>query len=510
MKKTVKTIWNYYSIFNSNFWLLASGFIFLLVFVSGFTNAQVIRFTDVAASAGVQGLAGSPYSTNCALGDYNNDGYIDIYVTNWGTAVSDAINELYSNNGDNTFTEAGALAGVGSSNNSISAVWGDYDNDGYLDLYVVNYYEQDELYHNNGDGTFTDVTFQAGINIIPSGNEIAAVWGDYNNDGYLDLYLCKYYAENELYHNNGDGTFSLTIGSGLRDIRDSEGAVWVDYNNDGYIDLYVVNREQDNRFFKSNTDGTFTEISGTTGLNNTEIGKNCAWSDFDNDGDFDVYIANIGANSLYINDNFTTFTETSPEKNVRYSAYGWESWDAVWGDFDGDGDVDLFTVGGSESNYNATSLFINSGQIYGFVFGDITDNSGIAASSLLATSCSIADYDDDGDPDIFITTNNENALYQNQKVSNSYDYLKVRVKGKGAGFTNRFGIGCKVKVYEKGSTTPFWFKEIRSGSGPQELLFGLEKEKTYTVEVIFPGSDKKSVTEDVTIPRAQPLLIEEQ
>ena len=340
----------------------------------------------------------------------------------------------------------------------------------------------------------------------------------YYNDGYLDLYLCKYYAENELYQNNGDGTFSLTIGSGLRDIRDSETAVWVDYNNDGYTDLYVVNREQDNRFFENNTDGTFTEISGALGLNNTEIGKNCVWADFDNDGDFDVYIANIGANNLYINDNFTTFTETGTEKNVRYSAYGWESWDAEWGDFDGDGNIDLFTVGGSESSADATSLFKNSGQLFKYVFGDITDNSGIAAVSLLATSCSIADFDGDGDPDIFITTNpniqgtikGENFLYRNQKVSNSYDFLKVRVKGKGAGFTNRFGIGCKVKVYEKESTTPFWYKEIRSGSDPPELLFGLEKGKTYTVEVIFPGPDKKSITEDVTIPAAQPLLIEEQ
>jgi len=167
-------------------------------------------------------------------------------------------------------------------------------------------------------------------------------------------------------------------------------------------------------------------------------------------------------------------------------------------------------VGGSESNYEAPSLFINSGQIFGYVFGDITDDSGVSAISLKATSCSAADYDNDGDPDIFITTNNENVLYRNQKASNSYDFLKVRVKGKGSGFTNRYVLGCKVKVYEKNTPSTFWYKEIRSGSEPPELLFGLEKGKTYTVEVIFPGPDKKSVTEDVTIPRVQPLLIEEQ
>lgn len=490
----------------------------LLNFVAGISNSQIVQFADVSAVAGVQGIEGSPYSTNCAWGDYNNDGYLDLYVTNWGSAVSDALNELYKNSVDGTFMEVGASAGVNSSNNSISAVWGDYDNDGWLDLYVVNFYEQDELYHNNGNGTFTYVTSQAGINIVPTGNEIEAVWGDYNNDGYLDIYLCKYYAPNELYHNDGDGTFSLVTNSAVRDIRDSEGAVWVDYNNDGYIDLYVVNREQDNKFYKNNKDGTFTDISGELGLNNTEIGKSCAWADFDNDGDFDVYIANIGANNLYICNNFTNFEDTGLEKNVKYTGYGWESWDASCGDFNGDGNIDLVSVGGSESEYQATALFVNSGEIYGFIFGDITQASGLSSVSLFATSCSFADYDNDGDPDIFVTTNpvsyiptySGNVLFKNQKEDDSNSFLKVRVKGKGSGFTNKFGIGCKVNVFKEGESMPSWVKEFRSGSQPPELLFGLQKGKTYTIEVIFPGPDKRSVTEYVTIPRSEPLIIEEQ
>ena len=472
-------------------------------------SQTVVRFTDITTSANVQGTTGSPYSTNCAWADYDNDGYLDLYVTNWGSAVSDAINQLYKNNGNGTFTEVAAAAGINSSNNSTSAAWADYDNDGYLDLYIINFYEQDELYHNNGDGTFTDVTNQAGINIISIGNEIEADWGDYDNDGYLDLYICKYYAENELYHNNGDGTFSLVQTSAVRDIRDSESAAWVDYNNDGFIDLYVVNREQDNRFFENNKDGTFTEKSGALGLNNTEIGKSCAWGDFDNDGDFDAYITNIGLNGLYLN-NLTAFDNVGADRNVQYTGDGWESWDAAFADFNGDGTEDLFTVGGSESSYEATALFINSGATFGYVFGDVTSSSGLSGKTPTATSCSFADFDNDGDPDIFVTTNGENVLLQNQKADDTNSLLKVRIKGKGEGFTNKFGIGCKVKIYEKGTQSPFFFKELRCGSGPPELLFGLVKGKTYTVEVIFPGATQAGVSEEVTIPRTEPLVISEE
>ncbi len=485
----------------------------LILFISVFlcvitAYAQNVQFTNASSSAGIEGSLGSPYSTHCAWGDYDNDGYLDVFVTNWGSAVSDAINELYKNSGSGTFTETGSAAGVNSSNNSAFAAWGDYNNDGYLDLYVVNFYEQDELYYNNGNGTFTNVTSQAGINIVSIGNEVAAAWGDYDNDGYLDLYLCKYYTNNELYHNNGNGTFSLIVNTTVRDIRDSEGAVWVDYNNDGYIDLYVVNREQDNKFYKNNGDGTFTEISGQAGLNNTEIGKNCIWGDVDNDGDFDVLVANIGTNTLYLN-NLTSFTDVSAAKNALYSGYGWESWDASFSDINGNGNIDFFTVGGSESNYEATALMVNAGAASDYIFGDITQSSGISSTSMIATSCAFADCDNDGDPDIFVTTNSSDVLLLNQKEDNNNDFLKVRIRGKGSSATNSFGLGCKVKVYETGSPSVFWFKELRNGSEPPELLFGLTEGKTYTVEVYFPATAQTSTVDNITIPRTQPLVVEE-
>ena len=216
--------------------------------------------------------------------------------------------------------------------------------------------------------------------------------------------------------------------------------------------------------------------------------------------------------------NFINFEDEGLVKNARYTGNGWESWDTSWEDFNGDGNIDLVSVGGSESGYQATALFMNSGEIYGFIFGDITQASGLSGASLFASSCSFADYDNDGDPDIFVTTNpvsyiptyKGNVLLENRKGDDSNSFLKVRVKGKGSGFTNRFGIGCKVNVFKEGESMPSWFKEFRSGSQPPEILFGLEKDKTYTVEVIFPGPDGKSAAEDVTIPKGEPLVIEEQ
>ena len=226
--------------------------LFLCLLVAAFAGASRAqtqpRFTDVTQTAGVVNRF---LGTSAAWGDYNGDGRPDLYVTNWGTGVSSPRNALFRNNGDGTFTDVGQAAGVvplGA--NSISATWVDYDNDGKLDLYVVDYFRSNTLYRNRGDGTFEDVTATAGVAGGRLGNKTSAAWGDYDNDGRLDLYICKYYAENEIYHNNGDGTFT-EVEAGIGDKRDSEKAIWVDYDNDGDLDLYVVNREQAKALYRN-------------------------------------------------------------------------------------------------------------------------------------------------------------------------------------------------------------------------------------------------------------------
>ena len=197
------------------------------------------------------------------------------------------------------FSDVTDIAGVGCTGSSRGVAWGDYDNDGDLDLYVANYNEANVLYRNNGDGTFTDVTSEAGVGCISHSYGVA--WGDYDNDGDLDLYVANYGA-NVLYRNNGDGTFTdVTSEAGVSCTGSSLGVAWGDYDNDGDLDLYVANHYEANVLYKNNGDGTFTDVTGAAGVGCTGSSYGVAWGDYDNDGHLDLYVANNGANVLYRN-----------------------------------------------------------------------------------------------------------------------------------------------------------------------------------------------------------------
>lgn len=471
---------------------------------TGVLNAQ-IQFQDVTYTAGVPGDPNSIYSTDHAWGDYDNDGDLDLFITNWGTAADEAKNLLLRNTGG-LFADVTAAAGFHpqfNTNNSYSCVWGDYDNDGDLDLYVVNFFEQDELHANQGNGTFVDVSIQAGIDVTPLGNSTVAAWADYDRDGDLDVYLCKYYAANELYANNGDGTFTLvTAAAGVGDIRDSEGAVWGDYDEDGDDDLYVVNREQDNSLYRNDADGTFTEVGTTLNADNSEIGKNGIWGDYNLDGFFDIFLANIGGNVLLQNNSGLNFQNVSASVGVQTSGSGWESWDAAWGDYDADSDLDLLVVGGVDAADESVALYFNLAGAY----VDVTDNSGdLFRGPFYASSCSFADYDGDGDMDIFMTATGDNALFANP-VSTSKN-LKVQVRGKGTGFSNTFGIGSTIRINEQGEGILLGYQQIASGSGPLEANFYLPESRTYEVHVTFPNGSGTTLTVTTTVPNA--LVIQE-
>jgi len=480
----------------------------ICLFLGIFLNVSFSQtiFSDITSTAGLKGEASSPYSTNSAWGDYNNDGYLDVYLTNWGSASTAAKNILFKNRGDGTFVDVSSQTGTASRLNSTSAVWGDFDNDGDQDLYVTNYYNQDILYKNllieSGEATFQNYTSSAGLNIVALGNEMTAVWGDYNNDGYLDIYICKFYANNELYKNNKNGTFSLvTDDAGVGDFRDSEGALWTDFNDDGWIDLYVVNREQENTFYVNNQNGTFTERGGELNTDNIELGRNALFFDYNKDGYLDLFISNIGANSLY-RYNGTDFTDVSSSSGVEHTGTGWDSWDETEGDFDMDGDRDLIVVGGGDTGYETNAFFRNENG----TFTDDTENSGISRGTFngnsYATSVSSADFDNDGDLDVYIVNYGQNIFYKNS--SNPSNYIKVKVQGKGSGGTNKNGIGSRIKLKEKATDTLVGFHEIRSSASPHEVIFGgIDPAKDYYLEVALPKVSFQNtpldiITEDVT------------
>jgi hypothetical protein len=256
------------------------------------------------------------YFGACAWGDYDNDGFVDLFITDLGANAGGARNLLLHNNGDGTFSKvaSGAVAndvGVG-----YGALWADYDNDGLMDLLVVNNSPNalNFLYHNNGDGTFSRVLTNAvGTNQWPQGASGAA-WGDYDNDGFQDLFVTDSAGvQNGLYHNNGDGTFArITSDPTVSPPAGgwSNGCAWGDYDNDGYLDLFVSNWEGQNGLFHNNGDGTFTQILSGDPVTDGGPGIGCnavSWVDYDNDGFLDLFVTSVpdslslGNNLLYHN-----------------------------------------------------------------------------------------------------------------------------------------------------------------------------------------------------------------
>ena len=267
------------------------------------SNLSSQQFTKVTTGP-VAGDFGQSHSSNWI--DYDNDSDLDLFVTNGGGGHS----SLYKNNGNGTFTTitTGALVTeVG--NSSFGSSWGDYDNDGDQDVFVANSYQSENsfLYTSNGDGTFVRRAMG------PSAR--AAAWGDYDNDGDLDLYITTY-SKNVLFRNNGDGSFiSINGGAIVQDEAQSYGCSWGDYDNDGDLDLFVANftatSDQNNFLYSNNGDGTFTKIIEGPVANEGGYSYSGSWGDYDNDGNLDLFVANNyngnGNNFLYRNNGNGTF-----------------------------------------------------------------------------------------------------------------------------------------------------------------------------------------------------------
>jgi ASPIC/UnbV protein/VCBS repeat protein len=236
-----------------------------------------------------------------AAADYDNDGYYDLFIPD-GVA-----SKLFRNRRDGTFEDVTEQAGLAGLDGVSVAVFADYDNDGFKDLFVSRTFQPNQLFHNNGDGTFTDVTAQSGIG--EDSCTTVASWADYDNDGFLDLYVGRYldprqgipttfYARNglpnQLYHNNGDGTFTnVTKKARVGETGLCLGTVWGDYDDDGYPDLYVVNDFGRNTLYHNNGDGTFSDVTKKSGTLAYGAGMSASFGDYNNDGKLDIYVTNI-------------------------------------------------------------------------------------------------------------------------------------------------------------------------------------------------------------------------
>ncbi|MCX5680702.1 MAG: FG-GAP-like repeat-containing protein [Candidatus Omnitrophica bacterium] len=322
-------------------------------------SKPTITFTDI--NAGLTGIQQGAV----AWGDYDNDGWLDVLVTGLiSYPPFFAISKIYHNNGNGTFTENinAGLVGVGWS----SVAWGDYDNDGWLDILLSGgYYGSgniSNIYHNNGNGTFTGIN--AGLPGLSYGN---AVWGDYDNDGWIDIlmagYLQNFGNTSRIYHNNGNGTFT-DINAGLPGVQWSSVA-WGDYDNDGWLDFLLIGDTYPSNpaggyiaeVYHNNGSGTFTTINaGLTGNSS----NSAAWGDYDNDGDLDLLLSGQvssgpGISKVYQNNGNGTFTDINAGLLGIYLTGS-----AVWGDYDNDGRLDILVAGYSTS-INTCKIYHNTG-----------------------------------------------------------------------------------------------------------------------------------------------------
>lgn len=512
------------------------------------------RFSDVAHQAGLKEIVVCGHTDRVdyvfeAMGcgaaflDYDNDGWLDILVlsgSRFGDPPPTASNRLYKNNRNGTFTDVTEKAGLFRTGYANGVTVGDYNNDGFEDLFIT-YWGQNVLYRNNGNGTFTDVTKEAGLSNTKPRFGTGCTFIDYNRDGKLDLFVSNYlvfdmdkvpragankecnqegvfcgprglpYGRHSLYRNNGDGTFTdVTEAAGISKAESGYGLTTVaaDFDNDGWPDIYIACDSTPSLYFRNNHDGTFTEEAMERGVALSEdgmeqAGMGLAIGDFQLDGNLHIVKTHFAADTpaVYVNNGKGSFQDSTLRSGLGVETR-FIGWGAGISDFDNDGNPDIFWVTGGiypelqkrspAQNYKTPRLiFRNLGK------GQFEELSGEAGPAIdvphCSRGCAFGDFDNDGDVDILIVNQNEPPSLLRNEVTGNGHWIKVKLTGVKS---NRSAIGARVLVRYGGKVQA---QEVLAQSSylsvnDNRLHFGLGPVTTVDMEIRWPQGQTEKLT----------------
>src|SRR6266567_2575544 len=524
--------------------------------VSDSPAVSPVRFVDAAREAGLTipnvwgGVDHKKYiieakGSGLALFDYDNDGWLDVYLTNgtrfdtnWPPGQAPT-SHLYKNNRDGTFTDVTEKSGLGRTGWQTGVCVGDYDNDGWDDLFCT-FWGHNILFHNNGNGTFADVTQKAGLALAKGRWGTGCTFLDYDRDGHLDLFVCSFVKLdpdvpvkidgasfcqwkgvptmcgprglpgdiNILYHNNGDGTFTdVTEKAGIHKPgpRYSITAVSYDFDNDGWPDIYVAVDSEPSILFQNNHDGTFTDVAVIAGCaynddGHEQAGMGIGVADYDCDGSFDIFKTNFADDTcdLYHNNGDGTFTELSFNSGIGINNK-YVAWGCGFIDYDNDGWPDIIQVNGHVypeiDNYNFGETFKNQRLVYKNLgngrFKDVSADMGPGITERFSSrGAAFGDYDNDGSMDALILNMNDLPSLLHNVGGSKQNWVKLKLVGTKC---NRTAIGARARVI---TGKHIQMDEVHSGTSVMSqndlrLHFGLGKIDTIdAIEIKWPTTQK--------------------